>query len=155
VNRASEATSTQGFLLALEPRIATFAFPLALLLERTRAKEVLEGVIQIPQGLLKGTLGNLVHPRKVSLSRVDLWVQIHGRWDRQTCSITFLLATKPIIVGPASSTAMLLCQRDLCVIQIQFGLIASFHQHGSASAFITCSTQFLICSARRFEVLRP
>ena len=69
------------FLAILAPFLPPAHYPLQPfeLLERAPPKEVRKGRIQIPQGFLRGTFGDLVHPGDLRLlEEVELPMQRDG-----------------------------------------------------------------------------
>src|SRR5262249_20321053 len=102
----------------------------ALLLESTPSKELLEGGIQVPKGLLWGTFGDLIQPGIIRLLEgIELAVKINGVGAFLGRSIPLLLDLQSPIIRPPSRASMLAAGGDLPVVQVQLGFVRPLHQH--------------------------
>lgn len=120
--------------LALEPREAD------LLFGPHSPVEVLECPVKVPECLLWGALGDLVHPRElVLLKAVEQFVLLHGISEPVLTRLGFVeldALLKPPVVGKASNPCMLVEGGPLDVARVEFIPVCPCDQHENSPADI-------------------
>jgi len=97
------------------------------------AVEVLECFVQVSEGLLRSTLGTLVHPGKLGLLQtIEESVLLHGV-SEPVCSLVGpeemdTLFETPVI-GKTSDSCMLVEAFPLLIVRVQFVPVSLGHQH--------------------------
>src|SRR5437667_7534770 len=103
----SQTKTPNALFLTLELRVAAFAFPLSLFLQCNLAKEMLEGLLQVSQCLLRRTFRDFVHPGNVHLlERVEFLMQDLSIGCLSSCLVFLLVASESPIISIAGGTSM-------------------------------------------------
>jgi hypothetical protein len=119
------------------------------------AKKVIIGLIEVAQSVLDNPFRSTFEPRQIGLlSSGQFFLKINGRDRFPRCFVDLLLTGKAIVVGKAGCPCTLTERSLLFHGRIKFRLVSSSDLH-SSSYFITCSTHYLIFSARSLECRRP
>src|SRR5262249_14004869 len=115
-----EAEAAQALLLGLALRIAELAFEFALPLQLATTEDAANGLVQIAQRLLRGTLAPIIHPRHNRLfERIQFAVQVNSGRTRAGLTVLLLLALQAPVVGPARRPCVLAARGHLRVVQVQ------------------------------------
>ena len=130
VDGTGEPKTAQALALGFKLGVADLAFPLARSLQLAAAKEPGEGVLQVTQGFLRSGFAAFVHPGKVRLLEcVEFAMEFHRGNGASRLLVDLLLAGKTPIIGEPADARMLLAERDLLVIQVEFRSVAPRDLH--------------------------
>ena len=84
-----------------------------------------EGLIQVAERFLGGTLGDLIHPSKLGLLEViQFAMQVYGRRRFSCFDIGGDFALESPVVGEPGTTGVFAAEGLLGLVQLQLGFIA-------------------------------
>src|SRR5207247_9618722 len=108
MERSGKTSTTVSFLFTLELRIPALALPFALFLQGDFAKEVLKGIIEIAQGFLHGTFGDLIGPRYLCLLEdINLMMEVSSISCLPSSFIGLQLASYSVVMGSSGLSALI------------------------------------------------
>ena len=88
------------------------------------SEEVVEGLIQVAEGFLGGTLGDLIHPGKFGLFKaIQFPMQVNGRGCFARFGIFSDFTLEAPVVGEAGATSVFATEGLLGFVQFQFGFV--------------------------------
>ena len=140
MDRSREPEAADALLPGLVPG-ETHLDLLARLLLLHPSEEIRKGSVQIAQGLLRGTLGDFVHPGQLCfLQGIQLAVQVYGGWDFLPRLVGGDLPLQSPIEGIPPRTRMTQAGCPLDIVQVQLRLVAALDLHSCSAASRKAST---------------